>query len=517
MIVASFQSFDEINAWSEIFEQPCAVLTARTSAEVLPLLQRAEAEALNGKWAAVMLAYESARAFDPAIQTHSSSPVPLAWAAIFDAPARILSTTRGRYKNTNWEPRLSRESYSDAIESIREFIRCGDTYQVNYTFPMTCSFTGDARSWYQDLGSAQGARYCAYLDIGRYKVLSLSPELFFQRTGQKLVVRPMKGTMPRGRWTVEDDEQAMRLASCEKNRAENVMIVDLLRSDLGRISEFGSVEVTSLFEVERYNTVLQMTSTIESKCNAGVNLESIMKALFPCGSITGAPKIRTTEIIRQVEPYPRGVYTGAIGLIRPDGDCLFNVAIRTITVDTHTSEATFGVGGGITYDSGADSEYEECLLKSNFLTARGEEFELIETILLEEGKFFLLGRHIERLKSSARYFGFRCDENSVRSAFEQVHRDYGSGLWKVRLLLAKNGTTSTEVSRLESAKKAPVEVALAENPISRSNPFLFHKTTNRTVYNSAVSEAGTGKDVIFWNEQGEVTESSIANLVIVSG
>ncbi|MGH9825789.1 MAG: aminodeoxychorismate synthase component I, partial [Blastocatellia bacterium] len=434
MTLASFQSFDpERTSWLAGFDRALTVLTAHEVSDVLPLLRFAEQEAINGRWAAVMLAYESAPAFDPAITTHRIHGFPLAWAAIFDAPIEIVEAPPGSYETSPWQARISRESYSNPIDEIRALIRRGETYQVNYTFPLNCTFSGDAWSWYRDLGAAQGAQYCAYLDLGRYKVLSLSPELFFDRTGDKLTVRPMKGTMPRGRWVHEDDAQAARLASCEKNRAENVMIVDLLRNDLGRISRFGSVDVTRLFEVERYNTLLQMTSSIESRCDSSVDLVSILKALFPCGSITGAPKIRTAGIIRQLEPFPRGAYTGAIGLIRPGGDCTFNVAIRTLTIDTQKGNATFGVGGGITYDSDANSEYDECILKSQFLTETDREFELIETILLEHGQLFLLDRHLDRLKSSANYFKVHCNENEVRSALERIRAEHPHGLWKVRL------------------------------------------------------------------------------------
>jgi para-aminobenzoate synthetase/4-amino-4-deoxychorismate lyase len=250
---------------------------------------------------------------------------------------------------------------------------------------------------------AQGAQYSAYIDLGRFKVLCLSPELFFERHGDWVVTSPMKGTIHRGRWPAEDREVAEWLKQSVKDRAENVMIVDLLRNDLGKVSVPGSVRVSSLFDIERFETVWQMTSTVEATLKDGVSLVDLMSALFPCGSITGAPKIRTMQIIRELERSPRGAYTGTIGLLDPGGACVFNVAIRTVVVDGQSNQATFGVGGGVTIDSTAEREYEECLVKSRFLHTSPVEFQLIESMLLEDGEYFLLERHLERLARGAAF------------------------------------------------------------------------------------------------------------------
>jgi para-aminobenzoate synthetase/4-amino-4-deoxychorismate lyase len=265
---------------------------------------------------------------------------------------------------------VSRDEYDRAVARIKELIAAGDTYQVNYSFPLTSSFNGDAPGWFENLCVAQNAPYSAYLDLGRYKILCLSPELFFERRGNQVITRPMKGTVRRGCSPEEDRELAQWLRESTKDRAENVMIVDLLRNDLGKVSVPGSVHVSSLFDLERFETVWQMTSTVEATLKDGTSLVDLMTALFPCGSITGAPKIRTMQIIRELERFPRGAYTGAIGLLRPGGDCVFNVAIRTIVLDTASKTATFGVGGGVTIDSTAELEYEECLVKSRFLSRR---------------------------------------------------------------------------------------------------------------------------------------------------
>jgi para-aminobenzoate synthetase / 4-amino-4-deoxychorismate lyase len=354
-----------------------------------------------------------------------------------------------------------------------------------------------------------------YIDLGRYQILSISPELFFERRGTSLIMRPMKGTMPRGRWKEEDEKKATELSTCEKNRAENLMIVDLIRSDLGKISTLGTVQVTSLFEVERYESLWQMTSLIESTARPGTSLTDIFCALYPSGSITGAPKVRTMEIIHTLEPFPRLVYTGAIGFIRPDGNCIFNVAIRTIVLDTQSGIATFGVGSGITYDSAARNEYEECVLKTQFLNNRRQTFQLLESILLDSGKFFLLDRHIDRLKSSARYFGYALNEASLRSKLDRLCETHAVGSWKVRLLIAKNGQITIEPHEITTAPDKIYRVTLAMNPIASQDPFIFHKTTSRAFYEHELRSRPDCNDIIFWNERNEITESSTANLVLV--
>jgi len=473
------------------------IRTAERIEDVIPVLEFAEREARAGSHVAVMLSYEAAPAFDQAFVTHPPSEFPLAWAAVFeDRDGAELES----YSSTAWTPLVSRNEYDQSVSRIRELIAAGDTYQVNYTFPLTASFNGDASAWYRDLCVAQGAPYSAYLDLGRYKVLCLSPELFFERRGNHVITRPMKGTVRRGRWPAEDGELAEWLANSAKDRAENVMIVDLLRNDLGKVSVPGSVRVSSLFVLERFETVWQMTSTVESTLRDGTSLVELMRALFPCGSITGAPKIRTMQIIRELERFPRGAYTGAIGFLKPGGDCVFNVAIRTIVIDIESGVATFGVGGGVTIDSTAEQEYEECLVKSRFLYSKPVEFQLFESILLEDGEYFLLAEHLERLKASARFFGF---ETRINADLERIAIENPRGSLKVRLTLWRDGRIETEITPLELLGEIK-EVTLATEPVDSSDRFLFHKTTRRP-----------GADgLIFWNERGEITESSIANVVV---
>jgi len=477
------------------------MLIAERLDEVFDVLEFAESEARSGSNVAVMLSYEAAPAFDSALITHEPTEFPLAWAAVFEEPFEFAQESSRVALNT-WTPRVSRDEYEAAVARIHDHIAAGDTYQVNYSFPLTSSFSGDPYAWYRSLCLAQGAPYSVYLDLGRFKVLSLSPELFFERRGNHAVARPMKGTIRRGRWLQEDREFADALQQSTKDRAENVMIVDLLRNDLGKVSVPGSVRVSSLFDVERFETVWQMTSTVESTLRDGTSLVELMTALFPCGSVTGAPKIRTMQIIRELERFPRGAYTGAIGFLRPGGDCVFNVAIRTVVVDTETNVATCGVGGGVVIDSTAEREYEECLVKSRFLRVAPVEFQLFESILLEDGEYFLLDRHVQRLRDSAEYFGFSFREARIRTDLERIAADRPLGAWKVRLMLWKNGRVETDVSVV-----GPVEarrVALATEAVDSSDRFLFHKTTQRA----------QAENTIFWNERGEITESNIANVVV---
>jgi para-aminobenzoate synthetase/4-amino-4-deoxychorismate lyase len=352
---------------SEQFDEPIETMTAESLREVTHVLKFAEAKARAGKYVLVMLSYEAAPAFDSALSTHKLDGFPLAWAGIY--PKRSDPAEFRSHGSSNpWLPAVTKHEYDESITRIKNRIAAGDTYQVNYSFPLNSSFTADPLEWYQHLRAAQTANYSAYLDLGRYKILSLSPELFFERRDDHVVTRPMKGTVQRGRTPDEDERLAQWLRNSIKNRAENVMIVDLLRNDLGKVAIAGGVRVSSLFDLEQFETVWQMTSTVEATLREGTTLPELMGALFPCGSVTGAPKIRTMQIIRELERFPRRAYTGTIGLLRPGGDCTFNVAIRTVVLDTETNVATCSVGGGITIDSTAAEEYEECLIKSRFLT-----------------------------------------------------------------------------------------------------------------------------------------------------
>lgn len=440
----------------------------------------------------------------------------------------------GRYRLENLEPSMTRPEYCQAIGKILDYIAAGDTYQVNYTFKFSFDFHGSALSFYRKLRRSQPVPYGCCIRNGDSYVLSFSPELFFRMEGSKLFARPMKGTMKRGRNNGEDLALASFLKSDEKNRSENVMIVDLLRNDLSRLVDAtggGTVEVESLFDIERYRTVFQMTSTVvaDRSRQDSVTPREILQAIFPCGSVTGAPKIRTMEIIDELEKEQRGVYTGAIGFFSPDGKAVFNVPIRTVVLDGDNGE--MGIGSGIVADSSAENEWDECLLKARFLTDPVPEFSLIETLFYhrDDGCLFLEA-HMKRLEDSAHYFGFYCDRGRVEKQLSDYCRELetGSG-YRVRLQLARDGVVAFSSAECERPTlltlpdpedDQPAEEVLidfTEERIDSSNPYYFHKTTMRSHYDAALSAGRENGlfDVLFCNRNGEVTEGCISNLVIL--
>ncbi|MGA2152391.1 MAG: aminodeoxychorismate synthase component I, partial [Geobacteraceae bacterium] len=367
------------------FAELVDVIAAYSLEHLLPALRRVEIAVTSGRHAAGFISYEAAPGLNPDLTAFPPGEFPLLWFGIFAKRLTVPFPSAGAepsatYQTANWQTSLSPESYAAAVARVREYIAGGDTYQVNLTMRRKFSFTGDPALFYRDLCRSQRAPFCAYLDLERYKVLSASPELFFRLDNGTLITRPMKGTAARGRWYEEDDEAKRRLKENPKERAENLMIVDLLRNDLGMVSSTRSVAVQSLFDVESLETVHQMTSTISSRLKEGVGIVELFQAIFPCGSVTGAPKKRTMEIIAALEDSPRGLYTGCIGFISPGPEAVFSVAIRTIVIDTATGDAELGVGSGITYDSRAGEEYAECLAKGRFVHERRPEFQLIETM-----------------------------------------------------------------------------------------------------------------------------------------
>ncbi len=418
----------------------------------------------------------------------------------------------------SFEIDLSAEAYAGQVARVKRWIEAGDTYQVNLTTRLRMPAPRDAAAMFGRMMAAQPVEFGAYLNLRESQILSASPELFFRRDGERVEMRPMKGTAERGRTTEEDAERALSLAGDAKNRAENVMIVDLLRSDLGRVCRLGSVRAEDLFTVERYPTVLQMVSTVRGLLRPGVSEYDLFRAVFPSGSIVGAPKIRTMQIVREMEGRDRGVYTGAIGFFAPGGRATFSVAIRTVVVEGERAE--MGVGSGVVYDSDAAAEFGECRSKARFLEEPATEFRLLETLLWEEGGYVLLEEHMERLAGSAEYFDFRMEVEEVRAALLRVVEtlEAGSG-WRVRLLLARDGAvevSSGELRREEGT--AEVRVRLARERMRSGDVFLRHKTTRREPYDRAYREAvGEGfTDAIFLNERGEVTEGAIHNVVVVS-
>ena len=497
------------------FRRPAATLVGTEVSEVLPILREIESATDQGLFAAGFISYEAAPAFDPVMRVRTASDLPLVWFGLFDKPEVIAppATEPGNSAAAlRWQPSQTRESYQEAIDTIHRAISRGDTYQINYTHRLRSSFEGDAWSIFGSLVQGQRSRCCAFVDIGRWALCSASPELFFRLEADSLVSRPMKGTSPRGRTVEEDEQSAAWLQASPKNRAENVMIVDMVRHDLGRIDTPGSVRVASLWQLEKYPSLFQLTSTVEAQTRA--KLSEILTALFPCASITGAPKIRAMELIAELESLPRGVYTGAIGYVAPGRRARFNVAIRTVQVDRQSGLAEFGTGGGIVAESEAEEEWEEALTKSLVLSSPAPTFQLLETLRWDPAEgYYLLERHLQRLSRSAVYFDFMIDRDHLADRLQKATGGFSQETHKVRLLVDSEGTVEIEALSLVVDER-PWSLALARQPVDRRNRFLFHKTTHREVYDSRKKAFPDHDDVVLWNEEGEVTESTLANLVL---
>lgn len=509
----SFEFADSLGKIQPLtFIKPLKEITAHHIEEVMPCFLLIEEAIRNGYYAAGFLSYESAAAFDSAYKVKEGYTTPLLWFGIFSEPLNKPLSSNGAYQLSNWSPSVTPSEYEAAIKSIRQSIESGDTYQTNYTIQLTSDFQGDDIAFFENLKRAQSSNYCAYIRTGEHRILSASPELFFHLKEGRIITRPMKGTVKRGKSAAEDKANAEWLYHSEKNRAENVMIVDLLRNDLNVIAKLGTVQVPKLFEIEQYPTVHQMTSTITAEVPADLLLADIFKALFPCGSITGAPKISTMNIISDLEKSPRGVYCGAIGYITPNREAVFNVPIRTVVIN-QTGRAVYGVGGGITWDSTAEEEFHEILAKSSLLEKKRVDFHLLESILLEDGQFFLLEEHLNRLKSSAHYFAFPFDLENINKTLNNIAKHNNQGKFKVRFLLSEKGEIEIDTQFI-SPPNTPLKVTLSDEPLNKNNPFLYHKTTNRSVYSRFQAKYKDFFDVLLWNENGELTEFTNGNVVL---
>jgi para-aminobenzoate synthetase/4-amino-4-deoxychorismate lyase len=514
---------------SLLYTEPERIVAAYAPEEVDAALDEISAGLAHGLHAAGFFAYELGYCLEPKLSglLPADRTVPLFWIGLFrdprpldDAGTRAWLEDHGaaeRAKISGLKLSWTRAQYDRAFASVEDYIAAGDVYQINLTMKYHFAFEGDAVALYAALRRKQRVAYGALIHTPEFDVLSLSPELFFRREGRHISTRPMKGTAPRGRTPREDARLKTWLAVDEKQRAENLMIVDLLRNDLGRVAKIGSVEVTDLFTVETYRSVHQMTSGISAELRADMGLKDMLHALFPCGSVTGAPKVRAMEIIGELEGAPRGVYTGAIGHIAPSGDAQFNVAIRTVVLQGAHGE--MGIGGGIVADSKVDSEYEECLLKAHFLTKVDTPFELIETLRLERGKgFHLLERHLARLQSSAAHFGYPVSREGVVAALDAEAAKVTAPVALVRLLLAEDGAISVTSTPIELPTRDTVwRFVISDQRLDEKDPLFYHKTTRRQFFDREMErqKALTGCDeVVFLNKKGELTEGTRTNLFI---
>lgn len=513
------------------YETPIEIVTCTRLEDVDACLHRLEAAQNQGLYAAGYLAYELGYAFEEKLRNRFvEGNEPLLWFGVYENAEELSlkeafdlldrDSVDGVASIGKPVFDMTADEYETAFSRVREYLAKGDIYQVNLTLRARFKHRGASGKLFQDLLRRQPVEFAAFVQLEDRTVLSLSPELFLERQGSVLRTRPMKGTEPRGRFASEDARIARELANDPKQRSENIMIVDLMRNDLSRIAETGSVKVTKLCEVERYQSVQQMTSTIEASVPRSTGFANIVRHLFPCGSITGAPKLSAMQIADNLETGSRGVYTGSIGYLAPGGDFCFNVAIRTLVLHEN-GNGVAGAGSGVIFDSRSDREYEECALKLKFMTEDVSEFDLIETMAFDpDSGFLLLERHMQRLQKSAAYFGFEFSEETVRSELLEVAAGY-KGAQRVRLLLDREGGTSISATDLPPVDSRTVfNLVIAEETTRSDDRFLFHKTTNRAFYDETRIryQAETScQEVLFENEQGYLTEGSYTTLFLKIG
>ena len=506
-----------------LYRSPVEVVTAAAPADVTGALERVRQATRAGRHAAGYLTYEAAAAFEPAVARPPSgeaATAPLVWFGVFDdvtmidrdAVAALLPDPDGAWVGAP-QPAIDRATYGDRLDRVLALIAAGDFYQANLTFAATVPFVGNPVAVYAQLRKRAGAGYGALIHDGRGVILSFSPELFFTLDGGRIECRPMKGTARRGDTADADRAAIAALADDPKQRAENLMIVDLMRNDIARVAVPGSVAVPSLFAVETYPSVHQMVSTVTADLAPGNDAVDVIAALFPCGSITGAPKIRAIQALAEIEAAPRGLYTGAIGHIDPAGDAMFNVAIRTLTIAPGADVARFATGGGIVADSTAAGEWDEAAAKGAFLTEGQRRFDLIETMAFDPAAgIALIDRHLARIKESADRFGFTFDRHAARNELQAATFRLGMPS-RVRLMLSASGAFAIETSALPPPLGAPASVAVVPLPVDPADFRLRHKTTDRAFYDAARQAAGTD-EVVFALPDGRLTEGSFTNIFV---
>jgi para-aminobenzoate synthetase/4-amino-4-deoxychorismate lyase len=496
------------------FENPQEIVVADSLQAMPAALAKLRTVIAAGLHVAGFVSYEAASAFDKAMLIHALDNFPCLWFGVYAAP-RIIELPQapaGEYELGEWAASVSWSEYETAIVKIKGHIQKGDSYQINFTHKLRAGFEGDPWALFLDLNAAQKSEYAAYIDTGDFKVLSVSPELFFRLDGTRLVSKPMKGTVSRGASQLQDIEKRNWLHDSSKNRAENLMIVDMIRNDIAKIAVSGSVSVPRMFDIEKYPTLHQMTSTVTAETHADVF--DILRAMFPCASITGAPKIKTMSLINELEKEPRGVYTGAIGYIGPTRRAQFNVAIRTVVIDSKKQSAEYGVGGGIVWDSEADAEYRECRTKAAVLARPAPDFKLLESMLWIPGDGIVFREdHLQRLSDSADYFDFEFPAGCIDAALDKYIAGLSEDARKIRLTLSNKAKLSVESAPLLTL--VGQSVGLSTNACDTQIPWCCHKTTHREIYEKALAARPDCDDVILWNKGGHITETTICNIVML--
>ena len=528
------------------FDQPLRWLVAHDPSQVAGLLDAAHDLARQGQWCVGWVAYEAAPGLNPHLPVKALPPgQPYAVWAVFDQAhawdGSDVTDTASAWSCGHWQADMPPPQAQQRVAQIHDLIRAGEVYQINLTTQMHSAYDGAPTSlwsYFMALRRSQPQGYGLMLDARAAcrapgAILSVSPELFFDWDGDTLTTRPMKGTAARGLDAASDQAFAAHLQSSPKERAENLMIVDLLRNDLSRVAEVGSVKVPSLFDVQALPTVWQMTSTITARSRAGLKLSEAFQALFPCGSVTGAPKRQAMHHIATLERSPRGVYCGAVGLMAPGGRVTFNVPIRTVCVHTPPPPAPWsahcGIGSGITLDASSTGEAAEWQAKQAFLKRADEPFHLLESLRLDQGEILRRDLHLQRLSNSARHFGWTWDAHTaahVNRALDEAVQAQPQGVHKIRLLLGVDGQVQVQSSPLAGpgsiarntptadTTDAPLQVGLATQPIPNADDFIRHKTTRRAAYEAFKPPAGCF-DTLLYNAQGELTEFTIGNLAVM--
>ena len=508
---------------ARLYRDPVEIITAQRPQEIVPALAALRAARAAGRHAAGWMSYEAGHALEPRLAPLSDDPArdtPLLWFGLFgdvslldatDVEA-LLPDAAGAWAGPP-DPGIAETDYAAAFARVHAWIAAGDIYQANLSFRADVSYAGDPLALYARLRAASRAGWGGIVHTGLHWLLSSSPELFFTLVDGALTARPMKGTVPRNPDPVADIAAAAMLGSDAKQRAENLMIVDLLRNDLSRVAEPGSVAVPALYTLETYPTLHTLTSTITARLAAGHDAIDVLEAIFPCGSVTGAPKIRAMEIIAEVETSPRGPYTGSIGWLDPEGNAAFNVAIRTLVAETGASHAVMGLGSAVVADSESPSEWRECLAKGAYVTEGQRPFDLIETMRFDPAEGVAnLDRHLARMKLSSARFGFEFDRHAVRNELQAATFALPEAK-RVRLRLSPSGAIAIEVRPLPPTPDEPVGVAILPLPVASGDFRLAHKTSDRSFYDDARSAAGAW-EVVFADRDGFLTEGSFTSLFV---
>ncbi len=500
-----------------LFQNPIKVYETYEQQNVIQFLEKIEKETSKGNYAVGFLSFEASPAFDFSLSIQQSNNFPLLWFGIYSMVSILPRKTNRHERSTEsilWKPSVSKEEYKKNIKKIQNYIQQGDIYQANYTFFLQSKLNIQEIQFFLSnkfIPKLEEYSYSAVISTKNWDIYSASPELLFQKNGNYVISTPMKGTSPRGLWFEQDRKFRDILQNSEKQQAENLMIVDMVRNDLGKIAKWGTVQVEELFKLKSYPNQWQMISKVS--CLSDANLIDIFRAMFPPASITGAPKKRAMEVIQEIEKLPRKIYTGSIGFITPNNKAQFNVAIRTLVIDKKNKIMEYGTGSGIIWDSKIETEWQECFNKTKVLTQTQENFDLIETLLWEpENNFFLLEAHLKRVLNSAAYFSINISFDnilaSLHNAVKNLHIES-----RIRLIISRKGKIKIISSPINFLNKIRY-VSLSKDVINSQCQFLYHKTTNRKAYEKALTESNGIDDVIFWNEKDEITESSIANIAI---